>query len=599
MAKRKNPPKPTKYNKGSRIHAPGRIGEITCVIKGRKTKYEVMWSGKKLSTYTEYELEVIAYKIEKFEPEQIEDKAVQTDLLNFSREQDFKVGDRILLKNTSFIGRVVDLDKGTIAWENGTTSSCNTLSKTYFKKCSPSEERFKCLDNSTCAAGLAQDSHSPDSNSEDLPLLAYVNGMNTAETSFQSASPMHISTQISEPSSTFTRKEKSGKKHQSTSSQAHHPVSHSQCRGIGRGLKTTETVSQKYSSQLKSSDPNSSASKMSEACSLAPTDQDLKSDTLQESSISFPPAGTMSSGKWSAQDTLPAPSLESGCSWLESPGALSSTGRSPGLNRLESSLVKQGVLRRGEVLNPIFLEESFAIPKGWTDPSEHRAATALLEDKGKPSAIVSILAWHRWRWLVFCTLIAFWKNEISLTSTALSVEEWLEPRDVDCLGKAFYCDTAEKVGTVTHFETIDLGGVLPDIRYAHVEWWWGKPKRSRISADELELVEELSCPLPETSTYSLEKPETHTSKQTGSLYQYTANKTNKLGVIHTYPKVEGERKREEPGHWYWGFSYVEKELGKWRDKSAAVPRKKLKAVQQALRNGKPYTYILQEILGKD
>jgi hypothetical protein len=88
------------------------------------------------------------------------------------------------------------------------------------------------------------------------------------------------------------------------------------------------------------------------------------------------------------------------------------------------------------------------------------------------------------------------------------------------------------------------------------------------------------------------------SKQTGSIYQYTANKADKLLNIHTYPKVEGERKREEDSHWYWGFSYVEKERGKWRDKSAAIPKSKVSAVRAALRDGKPYTYILEKILGK-
>ena len=99
------------------------------------------------------------------------------------------------------------------------------------------------------------------------------------------------------------------------------------------------------------------------------------------------------------------------------------------------------------------------------------------------------------------------------------------------------------------------------------------------------------------SEISLEKSQPST-KQTGSLYQYTANKENKAGIIQTYPKVESERKREEDSHWYWGLSYVEKQNGRWRDKSAAVPRSKLSQVRTALREGKPYTYILQEILGK-
>jgi hypothetical protein len=95
---------------------------------------------------------------------------------------------------------------------------------------------------------------------------------------------------------------------------------------------------------------------------------------------------------------------------------------------------------------------------------------------------------------------------------------------------------------------------------------------------------------------SLEKSQT---KQSGSLYQYTANKADKSGNTSTYPKVEGERKREEDSHWYWGYSYIEKSNGKWRDRSASVPRSKLSAVREAMRSGKNYQYILQQVLGKD
>jgi hypothetical protein len=170
-------------------------------------------------------------------------------------------------------------------------------------------------------------------------------------------------------------------------------------------------------------------------------------------------------------------------------------------------LKANGILYKGECLNPIFLEKSFQLPLGWTDPSELRAATQLIAEEEKPSV------------------------------TALTPE-------------------------------------LPPL------------------------------PSSESSTFN-QKPITPTTGsspnkggQTGSLYQYTANKSDKSGVIHTYPKVEGERKREEDSHWYWGFSYVEKEQAKWRDKSAAIPRKKLAEVRQALRDGKPYNYVLETILGK-
>lgn len=178
------------------------------------------------------------------------------------------------------------------------------------------------------------------------------------------------------------------------------------------------------------------------------------------------------------------------------------------------------------------------------------------------------------------------------------------------IGHHFYIDSLEVIAQAiappqNWRETPDS----PIIQAIKVRPWWNKlrdrmlPESLLVPLDELtevtsfsELPSERVC--GDSADNSLEKSETLTTKQTGSLYQYTANRADKAGVIQTYPKVEGERKREEDSHWYWGYSYVEKELGKWRDKTAAIPRKKLSSVRAALRDGKPYTYILQEILGK-
>jgi hypothetical protein len=224
--------------------------------------------------------------------------------------------------------------------------------------------------------------------------------------------------------------------------------------------------------------------------------------------------------------------------------------------------VKQQVLETGQVLNPIFLEDAFQIPLGWSDPLEFRAATALLEDAEKPSAIASTPELQQSP-----------SNESS-TSTTFKLK---------------VCPSGKKNCTFTPATWQDLVGCQS------CKNWFGT--EGSTGALILKKFPELQQAINSYKS-SLETLKTHTTKQTGSLYQYTANKTDKLGAIHTYPKVEGNRKREEDSHWYWGFSYVEKELGKWRDKSAAVPRKKLAAVRQALRNSKPYIYILQEILGK-
>ena len=86
----------------------------------------------------------------------------------------------------------------------------------------------------------------------------------------------------------------------------------------------------------------------------------------------------------------------------------------------------------------------------------------------------------------------------------------------------------------------------------------------------------------------------NSKNQTGSLYQYTKQVN---GIC--YPKIHEERKRNNDSHWYWGYSYVEKVKGKWRDRSASIPRGKLNEVRLALIANKPYTEILREILDKD
>jgi hypothetical protein len=214
------------------------------------------------------------------------------------------------------------------------------------------------------------------------------------------------------------------------------------------------------------------------------------------------------------------------------------------------------------------------------------------------------------------------------TLTSTKTEEELTPTDDRAVGKHFWCDrltVAVEVLTVHNWRETPKSTEI--IKGARCRPWWNKdcwgnnfPEYLVLALDELVEIEKFSSPLKQLN--SLEKsespinpltgispnsdspvigssPNSYQGKQTGSLYQYTANKQNKAGATQTYPKVEGDRKREEDSHWYWGFSYVEKSGGKWRDKSAAIPRKKLSAVRAALREQKPYSYILQEVLGKD
>lgn len=651
MAKVKAP-KPTKYNKGDRIHAPGRIGEITCVIRGRKTKYEVMWSGKRLSTYTEYELEVIAYKIEKLEPDSkaVEAEAVQADLLNFPREQNWKVGDRILLKNTSLTGKIVDLAKGTIAWEDGTTSSNNTLSSTY----------FKCLPSKTIAQVSAPDIHLQQLSLENLISKDSAKSTNTAVISSPSDTQASQSKEISKP---WTAHEK-----QSKSSQVRHPANHSQCKVKGSEPATKEIVSRHSSKKLQQLALDFSQSKMSEVSSLAHGDQATEAGhTSTIFAVTFAAWDSDLSVESSPVVTLEAPSLENDYCWLASPGALSSeNSRAPGQSKLEANLKAEGILQPGECINPAYLEDAFTIPLGWSDRLVSQSATALLEEREKRSVTVSTpelpklplnessTSIHSWKLgdrVELVELMEFNRRQLGETGTVTEIrsdggirrflvtwdkrrpkvnnttmflEETKSVKLTDALdqspaahrsspesssslinpvGKVFYHDALEVVGTcistVQNWRETPRSPICQAVR---LEPWWHKlkdrilPASFLVTLSELTEVTKFCSDIPEAPTDdSLEKSP---SKQTGSIYQYTANKADKLGTIHTYPKVEGDRKREEDNHWYWGFSYVEKEQGKWRDKSASIPRKKLSVVRQALRDGKSYTYILQEILEK-
>ncbi|MEP0858531.1 hypothetical protein [Trichocoleus sp. DQ-U1] len=84
----------------------------------------------------------------------------------------------------------------------------------------------------------------------------------------------------------------------------------------------------------------------------------------------------------SGQDTLERPFLESGYFWLESPSALSQSGkgRPPGSTKLETQLKSLELLQKGECLNPDWLEKHYRLPVGWTSPLESRTATELLAE---------------------------------------------------------------------------------------------------------------------------------------------------------------------------------------------------------------------------
>jgi hypothetical protein len=357
--------------------------------------------------------------------------------------------------------------------------------------------KIECSNNSISAQGSASDSPSQRSSLEDLPLLAYANVMSTVEKSSLSDSQVSQSVQMSQPWTAHTS--------QSKSLQRRHRANRSQSKGKGKGQQMRETAFQPLLERSQVSNHDTLQLKMFTDSSAAPTSQEVNNSTLSGCLEKFTCAGMMRSGLVSPAGTLVAPLLDDGCLWLESPGALSLSGqgRPPGQSKLEAQLRAIGAIALQEVVNPIFLEDAFKIPMGWSDPLECRAATTLLEEGEKHSVTVSIPE-----------LQQLDLREFSISTASSQTDDDLTPKQM--------------------------------------------------------------------------------GKQTGSLYQYTANRTGKDGVIREYPLVEGrDRDRAEDKDWYWGISYVEKVRGKWCDRSASVPRWSLPLARRLMSNDFPVLLTIE------
>ena len=70
------------------------------------------------------------------------------------------------------------------------------------------------------------------------------------------------------------------------------------------------------------------------------------------------------------------------------------------------------------------------------------------------------------------------------------------------------------------------------------------------------------------SEVSLEKKKKVAS---GSLAPYLEHKKVKDGTIVTYPRVVGDRDKNNPSHWKWGYYYEIKIDGEWKNRSISTP----------------------------
>lgn len=159
--------------------------------------------------------------------------------------------------------------------------------------------------------------------------------------------------------------------------------------------QTRETVFQVSPERSQNYNPNTLRSKMYPDCSTALSYPKAAIDILITSFASLPRSATVRNGLLLALECLDRPGLEKDCFWLDSPTALSHSGkgRPPGQSKLESCLRKSNIIQKNEVLKPEWLETAFSLPTGWSDPEESRAATELLEKEDQQLETVSIHWW--------------------------------------------------------------------------------------------------------------------------------------------------------------------------------------------------------------
>ena len=417
----------------------------------------------------------------------------------------------------------------------------------------------KC-DNSIYAPALVQVLESPDSaqvgNSWESATTT-----TTVQTSFLKDSPVSTTTETCEVYQFKTSEEL-------TYSQLQHPVSPSRSTVNDLEQLTSETVSPQCWKVLPESSPNSFVSKTLPDYSPVPITQDNhQGHILGARSQPLTAAGMMRNGFVYVQDTLQPPFLDNDYFWLESPGALSSTGngRPPGQTKLEAQLKKLGLLHKGEVLNPVILSEWYDIPPSWLDPWESRPATALLESKDRQQEIFLTPELLPLLSPEFNTLQASpgttekFLEENSTTEESgketLTTEKFLE-------GNSTTKESGKETPTTEKFleenSTTEESGkeTLTTEKFLEESLGTENLKDNTVTNGESQTAI--------TEKFLEESLGTDKSRACGCLYQYIENKKIKDGSIVSYPRVEGERDKHNYNHWRWGYSWEEKIDGDWK-----------------------------------
>lgn len=561
----------------------------------------------------------------------------------------FSVGDRIITPANK-LGEVssVHAKKITITWENGLSAEYTPkqMQSYGYQKFLEEKGATECNSHSlTSAQELGLVSVMQDS-STDLNLLEPQRLTIIAQASSNCDIPAYTTTETCEISQDLQDKDLVTicTQEESISSQLPHPAPHSPQKANDLEVQISETVSPPSLKPLENCNPNLQPLKMSQDSLPAPITQDNPQAHISEAwSVPLTSSGTMRNGLLSAQDTLPAPTLEKDYCWLRSPGALSLSGkgRPPGQTKQEAELKKLGLINKGEVLNPVILCQWYEIPETWLDPLECRAATELLESSEQQQEIFSILESQRSP-LTELSISTHYAESQPLVRANAQPETYIIDQSqslgkvIDNLGFGFTVDWLDSSNLVTYnWERDDqqiIGLAIAPQRLIDkflednhpqlctkclkvVERNYTCDKCSPI--ERTQQLNNVTCPSCQSPLLTLDdgcgvcgwipenfleersegvglKQSSKRRQRKGCLYKYLENKKLKSGDIVSYPRVIGHRQPDNPTHWRWGFNWEEKIDGEWKGRSiGSVPLGAIALIQSMQNEG----ISLEEIIG--
>lgn len=461
------------------------------------------------------------------------------------------------------------------------------LISSFLTKQQVDQELEKCSYNLTSVAGSAQVFRLQGLSLEDSNSKDYAKSINSAMTDCAIASLKFLSTLTCDRYSFTLESSKS-------SLVVRHVNPFPLTANVG-AWQISETVSPPSYIPSTQYNQTSLPLKMYQDCSLAPSD--LANQLAHISHIcsgKFGEAGTMDNGFVSVAETLALPSLDVDYYWLESPGALSSDiSRSPGLSKSESKWQKSGLLKRGEVANPDFLEQCFGLPRNWTSPLECRQATELLEQDALPLAIALTPELQVSPYAASSTLIPSVNNysllvlgETNLYASVfpLKLKSDARQRNKKVLGDFNYLAPVfplklKQGRSLVQEKANSYAFVLPL-----------EPEQNLVLGDN------------QNNSFPPEPKPTTRRKASGWLERYTKTKKLKGGAIATYPRVEGEREPNNSEHWYWAYRWEEKRDTAKSDngyvtRAVSLPKNKVEAVQLAIARRWSQKKILSFIQG--